>query len=134
ASRLRECAGPRGIDQRDHHIKCHQQGHCLETAGGREGRRVQQDKDAGPEESIEDEHDLKHRGEWKRYRDASQSTTAATIPWIPLLTITSMKLLCTATTPPYSAPATTGIPFGASAWAFSFPVRSVRTIAKLTMM
>src|SRR5207247_6836749 len=60
---LRECAGAGDIDQRDHHIKCHQQGHCLETAGGREGRRVQQDKDAGPEESIEDEHDLKHRGE-----------------------------------------------------------------------
>src|SRR5437867_1439352 len=132
---LRECAGAGDINQRDHHIKCHQQGHCLETAGGKEGRRVQQDKDAGPEESIEDEHDLKHRGEVEEIPGRQPKHHSRHDSLDPSfdnhLDKTSLRFHGGY---PYSAPATACIPFGASAWAFSFPVRSVRTIAKLTMM
>src|SRR2546428_6567722 len=43
-------------------------------------------------------------GRGKRTRAASQTTTAATIPWNPLLTITPMKLLCAATVTPLLRP------------------------------
>src|SRR2546426_5104440 len=132
---LRERAGAGNVDQRDHHVKSHQQGHRFEAADGRERRRVQQDKDGGPEESIENKHDLKHRGEVEeipgRHPKHHGSHDSLEPSFDNHSDETSLRLHGGF---PYSAPATAGIPFAASAWAFSFPVRSVRTIAKLTMM